>query len=470
MGLREFVRNLPEVARPTEKRLGFNTKLKWTLLVLSLYFVLANIPLYGLAKNALARFEYLAIIFGTDFGAIISLGIGPIVMASIVLQLLVGSKILNIDLTQKEGKEYFQGLQKLLVIFFVIFEAFVYVLMRGLEAVPGYELLLILQLVIGGFLIVFMDEILTKWSFTSGVSLFIAAGVGWRLVAQAFGFLGPQGQFQPTGRVWVFFTSISAGIPDQATSALAAIIITVVIFLVVVWAQSLKVEVPLSFERVRGFAIRWPLAFFYTSVIPVILAAALLANLQLFARLVENAASVCVSAESCTTAGRIASKFLWLGRFSAQGVPEAGLAYWISAPNILEAVIKGSFVMSYLWRTIFHLLFFVLLSLIFAIFWVRTSGMDARSQAEQILASGLQIPGFRRDIRVLESILERYIMPLTIMGGAAIGFLAAITDLLGALVSGTAILLVVMIIYKLYEDISKQHAVDIHPAFKRFIG
>ncbi len=470
MGLREFVRNLPEVARPTEKKLGFNIKLKWTLLILSLFFVLANIPLYGLAKNALERFEYLAIIFGTDFGSIISLGIGPIVMASIVLQLLVGSKILNIDLTQKEGKEYFQGLQKLLTIFFVVFEASVYVLMRGLQAVPGFEWLMILQLVVGGLLIVFMDEILTKWGFTSGVSLFIAAGVGWRLVTQAIGFIGQQAQFQPTGRILVFFASISAGDTLAAARALAVIIITVLIFLLVVWMQSLKVEVPLSFERVRGFAIRWPLAFFYTSVIPVILAAALLANLQLFARLVENAASVCASAESCTTAGRIAMKFLWLGRFNAQGVPEAGFAYWISAPNILEAVITGSFVLSYLWRAIFHMLFFVLLSLVFAIFWVRTSGMDARSQAEQILASGLQIPGFRRDTRVLESILERYIMPLTIMGGAAIGFLAAITDLLGALVSGTAILLVVMIIYKLYEDVSKQHAVDIHPALRRFIS
>ena len=106
-------------------------------------------------------------------------------------------------------------------------------------------------------------------------------------------------------------------------------------------------------------------------------------------------------------------------------------------------------------------------STLFAVFWVKTSGMDAKSQAENILSSGLQIPGFRRDPRILEAILNRYIMPLTIMGGAAIGFLASATDLLGALVSGTGILLAVMIAYTLYQEIAQQHAYDMYPGLKK---
>ena len=118
-----ILKNLPEVKGPTEKKVSFNVKLKWTLIVLVSFFVLANIPLFGLAKNALERFEYLAIILGTDFGSIISLGIGPIVMASIILQLLVGSKIINIDTTTEEGKKFFQGIQKLLVFFSFLAQA-----------------------------------------------------------------------------------------------------------------------------------------------------------------------------------------------------------------------------------------------------------------------------------------------------------------------------------------------------------
>jgi preprotein translocase subunit SecY len=167
---------------------------------------------------------------------------------------------------------------------------------------------------------------------------------------------------------------------------------------------------------------------------------------------------------------RIAVKMAWLGTFSAQGQATSGLALWLTAPNVLDAIITGSFLPKYILQALTHTLFFMVFSIIFAIFWVRTSGMDARTQSEQILASGLQIPGFRRDARVLESILERYIMPLTVMGGAAIGLLASIADLLGALVNGTAVLLAVMIIYKMYEDISKQHAFDMHPALRKMMG
>ena len=98
------------------------------------------------------------------------------------------------------------------------------------------------------------------------------------------------------------------------------------------------------------------------------------------------------------------------------------------------------------------------------------SRLDEAGQAKNILASGLQIPGFRKDPRVLESILKRYVMPLTIMGGLAIGLLASVANLLGALTGGTSILLAVMIMYKLYEDIAKQHMEDMYPALRGMIG
>ena len=106
----------------------------------------------------------------------------------------------------------------------------------------------------------------------------------------------------------------------------------------------------------------------------------------------------------------------------------------------------------------------------FSYFWVQTAGLDARSQAKQIMSSGLQIPGFRKDQRVLERLLQRYIGPLTIMGGIAVGLLAAVADLTGAFGSGTGILLTVMIVYRLYEEIAQQHMMDMNPMMRRFIG
>ena len=87
-----------------------------------------------------------------------------------------------------------------------------------------------------------------------------------------------------------------------------------------------------------------------------------------------------------------------------------------------------------------------------------------------MISSGLQIPGFRKDERVLEKLLSRYIWPLTIMGGITVGFLAALADLTGALSRGTGILLAVMIIYRLYEDIARQHMMDMNPMMRKFMG
>ena len=160
-----IIENLPEVSSPTQKRLPFKDKLKWTLIVLILFFVLGMVPLFGLGQNALQQFEFLSIILGASFGSIISLGIGPIVTASIVLQLLNGSGIWKFDLTTHEGKKSFQGTQKLLSIFFIILEGAVYVFMGGLAPNAAYqgtplffqlELLLVFQLFLGGILIMFM--------------------------------------------------------------------------------------------------------------------------------------------------------------------------------------------------------------------------------------------------------------------------------------------------------------------------
>ena len=190
--------------------------------------------------------------------------------------------------------------------------------------------------------------------------------------------------------------------------------------------------------------------FFYTSNIPVILVAALMANIQLFARLLEN----------------------WghplLGTFAGQS-PSTGIVYWLSPPNILEAIINSSLTLTMIGQALAYILVFMIGSTIFSIFWMQTANMDAKSQAKQIMSSGLQISGFRRDERVLEKILERYIWPLTIVGGAAVGLLAALADLTGALSNGTGILLAVMIVYKLYEEIAKQHMMDMHPSMRKFM-
>lgn len=461
LSIKNLLYNFPEVRKPAEKRLSFNARLKWTLTILIAFFVLGNIPLFGTSEGFLEQFEFLQTVLASQFGTIISLGIGPIVMSSIILQLLAGAGILNIDQKTEEGKRYFQGLQKLGVVFFIVFESIVYVVMGGIQANPGFAGIVIIQLILGGLAIFFMDEVVQKWGFGSGVSLFIIAGVAWSLFTHLFQFMDSAGSncltnfsnIPCSGSVLVVFQSVINGAPTEALAAGAAILFTTLIFLLVVWAQALKIEIPLSYDRLRGYGVKWPLQFFYSSVLPVILVAALAANVQLFGGLLEG----------------------WLGHPTfighfSQGQPVSGLSYWISSTNVIQNLIRGSFQSSFALQAVIHLLFYMGFAALFSVFWVKTSNLDETAQAKNILASGLQLPGFRKDPRVLEAILKRYIMPLTIMGGLAIGALAAIANLLGALTGGTSILLAVMILFEMYNRIGREHAVDMHPSLRKFMG
>ena len=458
--LETILANLPEVEGPTQKKLSFKEKLKWTGIILVLFFVMGLIPLFGLGQNALAQFEYLSIILGASFGSIISLGIGPLVTSSIVLQLLNGSGMLKFDLTSPDGRKKFQGIQKILSVFFIIFEACIYVFMGGLAPAQELvgtslyfqlELLLVFQLFLGGIIIMLMDEVISKWGFGSGISLFIAAGVSQQIFITGLSpFPSPANPGIATGALPAFFQSLSAGDPTTAAIMFFTVFFTVVVFCMAVYAQAMKIEIPLSFGRVRGHGIRWPLNFMYTSNIPVILVAALLANIQLWARLLQN--------------------WGWpiLGTYVGNS-PASGLVAWIAYPEIVRKIITGSFASTDILQTLTYIVIMMAGSLLFSWFWVQTSGMDAKSQAKQIMNSGLQMPGFRKDPRVLERVLDRYIKPLTVMGGLSVGFLAAIADVTGALSRGTGILLAVMIIYKLYEEIAKQHMMDMNPMMRKFM-
>ncbi len=445
MSFKSLLKYIPEVKGPTQKHLSFKQKLVWTGLVLLIFFILGATPLFGLGANALSQFEFLSVVLGASFGSIVSLGIGPIVTASIVLQLLAGSGIINLDTSTHEGKAMFQGVQKLLTIFFIVVEAAIYVLMGGLSPEAGVPAItLIVQLFVGGLIIVFLDDVINKWGFGSGVSLFIAAGVSQQIFIQALSPLHPVvGGVANTdafvGAVPQFFNALSMGDSIGAGIAIGAVIATLTIFAIVVFAQAMKVEIPLSFGRIRGHGIRWPLNFIYTNVIPVILVSALVANLQLF------------------------------GSFSKSGFINNIIPY-LSNTYLLQKIFEKSATFILVVQSFTYLIFFMGAAVLFSWFWMQTSGLDPKAQAKQMMSSGLQIPGFRKDARVLERLLKKYIFPLTVMGGLFIGFLAAIADMTGAFGSGTGLLLTVMIIYKLYEDIAKHHMEDMNPMLRKMMG
>lgn len=442
-------RLLPEVKAPIHRE-GFNEKLKWTAIILVLYYILTQVPLYGLSSAAVDQFSQLRAVMAGSFGSILTLGIGPIVTASIVLQLLVGSKILKLDLSSHEDKAMFQSTQKLLAILFTIFEAAVLVFTGSLMPIDNSYLgVLILQLVIGAVLIIYLDEVVSKWGFGSGVGLFIAAGVAEEIIVGTFNFLpSPTQPGLYSGMLPQFLQSIAAGTPNPGI--LLPLLATIIVFLIASYGESMRVEIPISHGsvrghgRIRGSVGKYPLKFIYASNMPVILTSALLVNVSLLASIFQKAGIPILGTVE-------------------HGQAVSGLALYLSTPSGISLLWTNPL------RVIIYGLFFLGCCALFSWLWVEISGLNAKEVSRKLYDSGIQIPGFRSSKRQLYKIMNKYIPALTILGGLFVGLLAFGADFTNALGGGTGVLLTVGIIYKLYEEMAQEQLMDMHPVLRRFL-
>ncbi len=437
---------LPEVERP-KYAIPFKEKLKWTALILVIYYLLDETALYGLDPLAVDRFASLRAVIAASFGSIITLGIGPIVTGSIILQILVGGKLIDLDLTQPRDKAIFMGTQKALAVLFTIFEASVFVLVGGLPAInndPYFQFLLILQLTLGGVLIIYMDEVVSRWGMGSGIGLFIVAGVCAQIAVGSFNpFPAVEGEVVPAGRIPAFLYYIFNN--QTRFDLLVPILGTLMVFAAVVYVSSMRVEIPLTYGRFRGARGRFPIKFIYASNIPVIFASILMANVQLWAGMLERIG------------------YPLLGEFVGNR-PVSGLAYYMQIPN---PIYSPDFKLA---TALVYTVALLLLSMVFSKFWVETTGMDSKTVAKQLQEGGMQIPGFRGDIRVIERVLDKYIPAITLLGGASVGLLAAFGDMTGALGGGTGVLLTVGIVYQLYEQFAKEQMIEMHPVLRKVMG
>ncbi|MGA9401767.1 preprotein translocase subunit SecY [Haladaptatus sp.] len=474
---------MPAVQRP-EGHIPFKRKLMWTGGVLLLYFFLTNVFLYGADQGA-DIFGNFRSILGGGRGTVLHLGIGPIVTASIVLQLLGGADLLGLDTDDPRDQVLYQGLQKLLVVVMVCLEGLPMVFIGGFLPVNdqvaaslgigdfGVQWLIFAQIFIGAVLILFMDEIVSKWGVGSGIGLFIVANVSQSLVG---GLISPAGIGEYTGLIpqWINIITGNAENISLLTAGgiqyllfgggqIIALATTILIFIVVVYAESVRVEIPLSHARVKGARGRFPVKLIYASVLPMILVRALQANIQFLGRILNQQLGKSMPA--------------WLGVYGSNGYPTGGIFYYLAPIQSPSQWMWWSNSLAQAWwqvlvRVGLDLGFMVIGGAIFAIFWVETADMGPESTAKQIQNSGMQIPGFRQNTGVIEKVMERYIPQVTVLGGALVGLLAVLANMLGTIggTSGTSLLLAVSITYKLYEEIAEEQLMEMHPMMREMFG
>jgi len=454
---------LPSIRQP-EIEPTLKKKLIWSGLALIIFFILGNITVVGLQAGVEDRLIGFQEILASQTGSLITAGIGPIVLSSIILQLLVGGKILNIDLSNPKDRARFQGLQKLFAIVLCFFEGAVFPLSGMLAPQEGMLLIVIGQIALGSIILLYMDELVSKYGIGSGIGLFIAGGVSGRFFWQVFMPPVINPNLPAGGQLWRFFVSFGqSGLNYTTLLFVVPILIAFLIFLVVIYANAMHVNIPITMGR-RGMGGRYPVKFLYVSVLPVILAVALFANVRIWAMMVKDipivgqilagltwATGSSLEANNVGIYGLFGNVLLQVG---SMGIIE-GLAFM--APQILQGGV--------------YLVLLVAACVVFGKFWVKMGGQSPEDVAKQLQSSGMYIPGFRRDPRIIERVLNRYIPPITILGSIFVGLLAGVGNMtLGALSSGTGILLTVGIVYRIYEELARTQLAESHPLIKKMLG
>jgi preprotein translocase subunit SecY len=381
--------------------------------------------------------------------------------------LLIGSNIINADLGNTEDRALFTAATKVFSIVLTGVQAGAYLLGGVYGSLTLVTTIIVfIQLLIAGIVLMLLDEMMQKgWGLGSGISLFILAGVTQGIMWDSFGITATMqdgktyGAFIALGQTILggqplanaFFRYDSSGALTTLPTMLG-LITTVAVFILVIYMEGIRVELPISHANYRGFRGKYPIKLLYVSNLPVIFASALFANVYVFAQLLQS---------------QFPNNFLVniLGTFGGEGgAPIGGLAYYVTSPRNLAQVSADPV------RALAFVGLMVTFAVIFSITWLEVGGLGPGTVAKQLVDSGMQIPGFRRSGKSIEMILKRYIPVVTVLGGAIIGLIAAVSNFFGVFSTGTGILLAVGILYQYYQLLVQEQVAEMYPALGRVLG
>ncbi|XP_065845209.1 protein transport protein Sec61 subunit alpha [Oscarella lobularis] len=458
--LKPFISIIPEVSKP-ERKIQFREKVLWTAITLFIFLVCCQIPLFGIMSSDSADpFYWIRVIMASNRGTLMELGISPIVTSSLIMQLLQGAKLIEVGDTPKD-KALFNGSQKLFGMVITLGQSVVYV-MTGMYGDPsdigaGIGLLIVIQLFCAGLIVLLLDELLQKgYGLGSGISLFIATNICETIVWKAFSpatiNTGRGTEFE--GAVIAFFhllatrgdkvRALREAFYRQNLPNLMNLSATVFVFAIVIYFQGFRVDLPIKSSRYRGQYSSYPIKLFYTSNIPIILQSALVSNLYVISQML-----------SAKLSGNFFVSLLGVwqtmeGGGPARSYPIGGLCYYMSPPETLGHIIEDPI------HAVIYIAFMLGSCAFFSKTWIDVSGSSAKDVAKQLKDQQMVMRGHRETSMIKE--LNRYIPTAAAFGGLCIGALSVLADFLGAIGSGTGILLAVTIIYQYFEVFVKEQS------------
>src|SRR5215210_523058 len=376
---------IPQVEKP-KKKITLRNKLIWTGVALLIYFTMGQVQLYGIITNpANDPLAFARVIFAAQQGTLIELGIGPIVTAGLLMQLLKGSDMLKLNFRDPNDRSLFTSATKIVTIIVIIAEGTLYgmAVYGGSTPSPAHTGILIAQLIGASVIVMYLDELVQKgWGLGSGISVFIMAGVAQTIVWSIFNPFPVPNYGELTGLIPGLIDSginghigdmVLRSAPPAPTPNLPSIFglgITSGILLLLVYVQGIHVDIPIVSTRYRGFTATYPIKLLYTSNIPVILASALLANAMFLGHMVW----------ANFNPNNDSPLFNMIAQYSGQSqTPTGGLFYYINPPRSLDAASADPV------HAVVYVLFMTIIITIFGRLWVELGGLSAKSAAKNLL-------------------------------------------------------------------------------------
>ncbi|MFP3044576.1 MAG: preprotein translocase subunit SecY [Thermocladium sp.] len=468
-----LLRLVPTVPKP-KVALSMSSRLLWTFLALTAYMVLSITPLYGVNEAQAAPLfnPLIAVIFASQSGTMAELGIGPIIIAGIIMELLAFSDIMNIDMEDPNDQMRFNAFTKLVAVIIAFGEGAIMIAAGQLGVIsPGLAFIVWLQLVFGAVIVILLDDMVSKgWGLGSGISLFILISIIRTMFWDTFSPIIPPGQVLPLGVVPAIAVGSYIAAVDHTLAALASIlyrigypsliglIATIVLGGLVLYVELMEVSIPMVLTQYGGYKISYPFKVMYVSVLPIIFTAytvALIYNGLYFVATTYNAhaANPVLNALACV------HQISLNGQLTTAPCTSSLLYFLQSTPLQLTPQFA-----------VVHIVLYALLSIVYAYLWVNLAGMGAEDQAKTIAESGWHIPGFRSSTRVIARYLERYINALTLTSGLIAGIVAALGDILGVFGTGIGLILLVEIVIQYYSLAMQEQLFEMYPMLKRFAG
>ncbi|MEM0476439.1 MAG: hypothetical protein QW367_02260 [Candidatus Aenigmatarchaeota archaeon] len=465
---------LPSVEK-LKRRLSFREKLKWILIILSVYFFLYHIPLIGILpiyQNPNPLVVLYSTLTGANIGSILTLGIAPIITASIIVQILVASKIINWDIREPEDRKKITAFKRLMIILFIFVEGFVFTLSLGnfFPIKEGFEGLIFLQIVLGGFISFLLADSLDKVG-VGGINSIILAGIISSLFVNLFSpfSISKDGSYilwfqeenaYPIGKAISLFVAMQRNNFEMFAMSFISLVSTFLLILFTVYILRSVIEIPILHFQIRGFGRPLEFSLFYTSVLPIIFGSAILANLNL---MFLASATTYIDEYRCGI----------FGCFDANNNPISGIAYYLSSPRnlIFEFIGFGNRekLFNEIIRLIIFFLFFTFILVVFSWIWTYTAGMDPESIAENLTYYGFGISGYRVDERIVKDVLNRYIPYLTILSGIFGALIATLADISGSVLVSTSLIILVSTSYNYLLMFKRERSEDIPIIIKKFL-